>query len=142
MKTDGAIKKFLGEIVKWASAQDDILAVALVGSRARGEAHEESDTDLVLLVEDPEKYLLRLEWLERFGGVKNHQLENYGMLTSLRVWYSDGREVEYGITTPRWAAEPLDEGTRRVIRDGMLVLFERGTILSRIALHRFRPPSE
>jgi hypothetical protein len=31
----------------------------------------------------------------------------------------------------RWAAVPLDEGSRQVIADGMQVLFERGTVLSR-----------
>ena len=52
-------------------------------------------------------------------------------MTSIRVWYSDGLEVEYGITDERWTAVPLDEGSRQVIADGMQVLFERGTVLSR-----------
>jgi predicted nucleotidyltransferase len=126
-----SIAPFLGDVAQWASARTDIRGVALAGSHARGQARIDSDIDLVLLVDDPEKYLRHPEWAEQFGGVANQRVEYYGMVTSLRVWYSDGREVEYGITTPRWAAEPLDEGTRRVIRDGMRVLFERGTILSR-----------
>jgi predicted nucleotidyltransferase len=125
------IDAFLGDVAQWASARPDIRGVALVGSHARGQAHEDSDIDLVLLVDDPEKYLRHPEWVEQFGGVTSKRVEYYGMVTSLRVWYNDGREVEYGITTPRWAAEPLDEGTRRVTRDGMRVIFERGTILSR-----------
>jgi len=36
-----------------------------------------------------------------------------------------------GMTTPDWAAIPLDAGTRQVISDGMIVLFERGNVLSR-----------
>lgn len=37
----------------------------------------------------------------------------------------------YGMTAPDWAAIPLDAGTRRVISEGMIVLFERGEQLSR-----------
>ena len=59
------------------------------------------------------------------------QAEDYGLITSIRVWYIDGREIEYGITDERWAAIPLDEGSRRVISDGMQVLFEQNHILSR-----------
>jgi hypothetical protein len=69
--------------------------------------------------------------MERFGTVESHQTEDYGKLISLRVFYRDGYEVEYGITTPDWAALPLDAGTRQVISDGMVVLFERGDVLSR-----------
>jgi hypothetical protein len=96
-----------------------------------GRGREDSDIDLVLLVEDPDRYLRHPEWVGQFGDVTDKHVEYYGMVTSLRVIYGDGREVEYGVTNPRWAAEPLDEGTRRVIRDGMRVIFERGTILSR-----------
>jgi hypothetical protein len=39
----------------------------------------------------------------------------------------------YGMTTPDWAATPLDAGTQEVIRGGMIVLFERGDFLSRSA---------
>jgi hypothetical protein len=50
---------------------------------------------------------------------------------SLRVFYRNGLEVEFGLTDPAWAALPLDEGTRQVIAGGMRVLFERGHNLSR-----------
>ena len=39
----------------------------------------------------------------------------------------------YSMTTPDWAAIPLGAGTRKVIRDGMMVPFERGDVLSRHA---------
>jgi len=34
------------------------------------------------------------------------------------------------MTTPDWAALPLEAGTEEVIRGGMTVLFERGDLLS------------
>ncbi len=131
MKAITHIQDFLDAFVGWAAAQADAQGIALVGSYARGAARDDSDIDLVLLTDQPRNYLDDLTWIERFGAVKKHQTEEYGKLTSVRVWYQNGQEVEYGITTPDWAATPLDEGTRCVLSDGMLVLFERGTLLSR-----------
>ena len=86
--------------------------------------------DLVILAEQPRKYLEDIIWAEQFGEIEKYQVEEYGKLTSLRVWYHSGHEVEYGLTTLDWAAQPLDVGTERVIYNGMLVLFERKPLLS------------
>ena len=125
--TEELINKFTG----WARTRPDVAALALVGSYARNAANETSDVDLVLVTRQPDKYLMDLTWIQRFGQVDRHQLEDYGKLTSVRVWYKDGPEVEYGITDKCWAAPPLDEGTREVIAGGMRVLFEKEKILSR-----------
>ncbi len=106
-------------------------AIALVGSYARGAARDDSDIDLVVLTSQPGDYLDDLIWIERFGAVGKYQTEDYGKLTSLRVWYHNGMEVEYGFTTLDWAATPLDAGTQEVIRGGLVILFERGNLLSR-----------
>lgn len=122
---------FLASVTEWAFHQADIQALALIGSYARNAAKETSDVDLVLIATDPEIYLNDTTWAQQFGTVKEQQLEDYGLLISIRVWYTNGLEVEYGITDERWSAIPLDPGTRRVIEDGMRVLFERGNILRR-----------
>ncbi|MFZ1466645.1 MAG: nucleotidyltransferase domain-containing protein [Anaerolineae bacterium] len=124
------VHRFLNEFVEWAEMQPDIQAVALVGSHARNAATESSDVDLVVITRQPDEYLRRTEWAQRFGQVLHHHIEDYGLLISLRVWYADGPEVEYGLTDERWSALPLDEGTQRVITDGMRILFERTPILS------------
>ena len=124
------VSAFLDSFTEWASAQPDLQGVALVGSHARNAARADSDVDLVVLTSQPTSYLQATEWVQKFGVVQKQQVEYYGKVTSLRVWYSDGREVEYGITSEDWATPPLDEGTQRVIADGMRVLFERGTILT------------
>lgn len=125
------VELFLHEFVAWASSRSDILGVALVGSFARNAATESSDVDLVILACDPQAYLNNQGWVHQFGEPSRLQTEDYGELTSLRVWYADGGEIEYGLTSENWAAVSLDEGTRRVIAGGMRVLFERGPILSR-----------
>ena len=98
MKTITEVQDFLGPFVRWASNQPDVHGVALVGSFARGEARADSDLDLVILTDQPETYLHSMQWAEQFGKMAKHQIEDYGKLTSLRIWYQDGLDVEYGIT--------------------------------------------
>lgn len=127
---------FMDQFIHWAVAQTDIIAIGLVGSHARNTAREDSDVDLVIITEEPGKFLSKTEWTEIFGAVAKQQVEDYGMLISLRVWYQTRLEVEYGLTTRAWAQVPLDEGTQAVVKDGMRVLFEREPLLSP---HETRP---
>jgi predicted nucleotidyltransferase len=125
----GRIAEFLSAIARWGAAQPDVTGVALVGSYAQGSAAGSSDIDLVVLTGCPDRYLEHTDWAKDFGRVRQQQIEDWGKVTSLRVWYKDGLEVEYGLITPEWAMSPLDAGTRRVIEGGMLVLFERDGLL-------------
>jgi predicted nucleotidyltransferase len=131
--------QFLSEFSRWAASQPDILAVALVGSYARNEATGASDVDLVIIAREPKTYLQDTRWAQYFGTINRQRIENYGKLTSLRVWYSDSQEVEYGFTDETWSALPLDEGTKKVISDGMQILSERGSILSRLKRPKSMP---
>jgi predicted nucleotidyltransferase len=99
MKPINDIRDFLDNFLAWVSAREDVQAVALVGSYARGEARDDSDIDLVLLSDRSPAYLEDLKWIERFGAVEKYQTEDYVKLISPRVWYRNGVEVEYGITT-------------------------------------------
>jgi len=130
MNTIEQALSFIEQFPCWASTQTDVLAVALVGSYARNAAREDSDVDLVIIIDHPQKYLTNTEWTKTFGIVVKQQIEDYGMLTSLRVWYESRLEIEYGFTTRAWVKLPLDKRTKRVIDDGMRVLFERIVLLS------------
>lgn len=121
---------FIEDFMRWSRRRRDIRAVALVGSYARMQANPASDVDLVIIANDPQKYLTQTEWLRDFGIVITQKVEDYGKLTSLRVWYESGLEVEYGFTTREWVKSPLDRGTKRVIEDGLRVLFEKEPLLS------------
>ena len=37
------------------------------------------------------------DFTQKFGEVYKQQTEYYGTCTSIRVWYKDGKEVEFGI---------------------------------------------
>jgi hypothetical protein len=69
--------------------------------------------------------------VEQFGSTRLTTVEPYGKLTSIRAFYHNGLEVEFGITSEEWIALPLDAGTERVIEDGLLILFERDARLTR-----------
>lgn len=87
--------------------------------------------DLVIVTRTPDEYLApdKQVWVDRFGQVATQKLEHYDLLTSLRVRYIDGVEIEFGITGTEWATAPIDPATRAVLEQGMVVVFERGTSL-------------
>jgi len=126
----------LDEMAQWAATQSDIQALALVGSHARGTARKDSDIDLILITDEPDDYINDNQWIQQFGIIKKKQIEHYGLVTSVRVWYDNGLEVEFGITDQRWAALPIDPGTRSVIANGLKVLFEQENTLSRLLLSK------
>ena len=129
---EAQVLQFYQELIRWSNGREEILAIGLVGSYARGNARPDSDVDLIILLADPQPYLQDTDWASAFGTVVKQQVEDYGIVTSLRVWYSDGLEVEFGLTRPDWAALPLDKGTAQVIAGGMRILFEREALLSRV----------
>jgi predicted nucleotidyltransferase len=125
------VQNLLNAVTLWAEGKPGILGVALVGSYARDEAKVDSDVDLVLLASTPKELIDKPKWIKEFGDVKSFKIEDWGLVTSLRVFYQGVLEVEFGLTTSEWASEPIDEGTRQVIADGMKILFDKSGLLDR-----------
>ena len=123
---------FLSRVKDWAPRQTDLCGVLLVGSYARGAARRDSDVDLMLLTSAPERYLDSTSFAEHFGAVNKWEKEDWGRVTSLRVWYQNGLEVEYGIARPDWASLPVDPGTQQVLSNGMQIIFDPESILSKL----------
>lgn len=124
------IDTFLNKVINWAQHQPGVAAVALVGSHARGTAREDSDIDLVLLTKTPRTFLINTNWLFAFGEPIQQEIEYWGKVTSIRVWYVEGYEVEFGIAGLDWASDPSDEGDARVVKDGIRILYESARELS------------
>jgi hypothetical protein len=82
-----------------------------------------------VLADEVEAFVSDASWVSRFGVPRARALERWGRVTSLRVRYADGLEVEFGFAAPDWAAAPLDAGTRRVLEGGVRVVFDRGVVL-------------
>ncbi len=121
---------FLDKVKQWANAEPDIIGLALVGSHARDKARANSDIDLVLLASRPNDFINNTNWISQFGDVKSFEIEDWGKVTSLRVFYEQGMEVEFGLTSPDWVSIPLDPGTQRVISDGVKILVDKQGLLS------------
>lgn len=123
---------FIDEAGKWATEDDNIRCMVLVGSYARGAARSDSDVDLVVMAEKPQVFIRDHTFASRFGLIDRMQTEDWGRVTSLRVFYRDGPEVEFGFTDPSWCSAPLDAGTERVLTDGYRVLADKGNYFADI----------
>lgn len=108
------------------AASVDAVGLALVGSRARGDAREDSDVDLVLLLSEPERLLGSDSWFTAFGpGAVLVRSEQFGALQERRLRLADGHVVEVCVGTGDWAAvRPVDQGTAAVVRGGFRALHD------------------
>lgn len=119
------IKQFIDDIRQFAENEPMIESVILVGSFARGTNTKHSDIDLCIISTDQNHMVKHSDFIHQFGTVIKKQIEYYGACTSIRVWYENGLEVEFGMVAPSWIALPLDEGTYRVLNDGYQVIVDK-----------------
>src|SRR5580658_4494102 len=94
--------EFISAFTRWAGKQNSILGAALVGSVARRTARPDSDIDLILIADVHRKFLEWNDWIDEFGKPSRSAVEDYGLVQSIRAFYEDGLEVEFGITTREW----------------------------------------
>lgn len=126
-------------LADWAEREPSWRALALVGSWARGRARENSDLDLVALADSIEQWTADDAWLRDLIGqlgltTASLDLEVHGVARSWRVRLSSGAELELTLADTRWAhTEPLDQGTRRVVSDGMRPLVDKDGLLHAVA---------
>lgn len=121
------------KLEQWSAKEQDIRAVAIVGSHARGTARPDSDLDIVMICANPNRYLETKHWLSEFGQVLSAQQEDWGLVQSWRVFYAGGVEVEFGITTEQWCTrEEIKLGTGRVISDGAKIIFDPQSLLANL----------
>ena len=118
-------------VADWARERDDVRAVALVGSWARGTAQVGSDVDLVLLTAAPDA--VADGWLAGLAGAETVRTGDWGAIAERRARLPSGLEVEVGIGDPSWAAtDPVDPGTRRVVTDGLRIVHDPDGLLARL----------
>ena len=128
------VQNLLKKIKNWAHKNNDLDSLLLVGSYASNKAHQDSDIDLVLIFNDPKKYVNNLDWIKEFSEIERHEIEYWGRVTSIRTWYKNGIEVEFGITSAEWAEIPVDSGTFRVVSDGSKILVDKSKKLEQLLL--------
>ena len=125
------VERFLASVVALAQARDDVRAVALVGSHARGAARRDSDVDVVMLSTEPDTYVDGGDWIERLGGASLLATRPWGALTERRLVLATGTAVDFGVAHPSWAAtRPVDAGAARVASDGLIALYDPDGLLA------------
>lgn len=116
---------FFYELKEYARNTSHIESIIIVGSYVRGTNKENSDLDIVIITSNKSGMIANQDFTKNLGKVYKQQIEYYGACTSIRVWYKDGKEVEFGIVEPSWISMPLDTGTYKVLSDGYKIIIDK-----------------
>ncbi len=124
------IGSVLSVVSAWAASRGDVVALALVGSHARGTAAADSDIDLVVLTPSPSAFresawLTQIPWAALDCDVAEYRDAEYGAVWSRHVTLDNETLVEFSFADPTWAATaPCDPGTRAVVQAGCCPLYD------------------
>jgi aminoglycoside 6-adenylyltransferase len=130
------IKRF----VTWAEGRPDIHAAIVLGSRASvvSPADKWSDLDLVLIVSEPDLYLLNTDWLKNIANFSITFVEPTatGGEMERRVLFEGGFDVDFSILPYAKVEKIIKEGVPRYITEifnrGIRVLFDRKDLAIRL----------
>jgi uncharacterized protein len=133
------VNAVVGAIAGWAAARNDVRALALAGSWARGNPHQASDVDLLLFTDHDEWYRRRRNWLTEIdferAGYSFHSSKNtmYGVVWSRHIHLLPSSEVELTFAKCSWTrTDVIDTGTRRVVEDALQIILDEDGILARL----------
>jgi predicted nucleotidyltransferase len=135
------VERLIGSLRAWVRRRSDVLAAAMVGSWARGDARMDSDVDVVLLTDDVAAFVDSDAWIQELDAACTIRTQRWGVLTERRLALPSGLEVEVGVVTPSWASTaPLDAGTAQVVAGGLVPLYDPHSLLDElvnaVASHR------
>ncbi|MDE5671422.1 MAG: nucleotidyltransferase domain-containing protein [Eubacterium sp.] len=118
-------KSFIHKLKEFSMNNNHIECAIIVGSYARGTNTENSDLDICLITTNKKEMIENPDFVKQFGTFSKMQTEYYGACTSIRVWYENSLEAEFGIVEPSWIRLPLDNGTHKVLSDGYKVIVDK-----------------
>lgn len=125
------IESLIERLKSFAAADPAIKAAIVVGSFANGTAGPDSDLDLILIATEPKRFLTDREWIHQFGKVITCELEDYDLVQSLRVFYENKAEVEFGITSLGWIDDNQFKSTGEILSGGYCVIYDPNTLIDR-----------
>lgn len=128
------IENFINTLENFSANTPYIESVIIVGSYAKGTNKKNSDLDIVIITPNKSEMVRNQDFVYKFGEVYKKQTEYYGACTSIRVWYKNGQEVEFGIVEPSWIEKPLDSGTNKVLSDGYKIVLDKKAYFENLTL--------
>lgn len=117
-------KDFKDALRAWAEEEPRIDAAITIGSYVRGTQKPDSDIDAVIVSSDKLYFIENTAVLKRFGSYSRYQLEDWTACTSVRVWFDDGMEVEFGFVRDFWATNVAESGAARALEDGFETIYD------------------
>ena len=141
------VKRVIATIKIWAKQQPKICAVALVGSwaKAKNQAHENSDIDLMFLTPRPELFFSDTVWFHSIPwdlnlNVDRYYDRTYGVVKSRHLYFSQGQRIEFSFGYLNWAnTDPIDPGTLKVVGSGMEIIYDRDQLLMALKEKAMQP---
>ncbi len=137
MTSDDA-KRLIDGFAERAGLEPSWRGMAVVGSWARGAARDDSDLDLLVLTDCIEDWIVDGAWLRTVVAGLGFDctaaaLEDYGVAKSWRAWLAGHGEFELTLAPLSWASiDPVDNGSWRVVRDGMVAVVDKDGLLRSI----------
>jgi uncharacterized protein len=119
------VEQVLAAFASWAREHEDVVAVGLVGSWARGAPRAESDVDIVVVSSAPEERVAAGDWPAPLRAAPVVRRRRWGALVETRLGMPDGLQVEIGVVPVSWMSlSPPDAGTARVVREGLRIVHD------------------
>ena len=132
------LKQILDLSKQLAESEENILALGLCGSWARGTPNPDSDIDLSIIAKNKELFRksnwMQLIGFERIGEqMRNYEDKTYGLVWSRHVYLQSKIEIEFSFADLSWAnTDKLDEGTAKVVSDGYQIIYDPNKILKNL----------
>ena len=126
-QTAQAYERLLDKFVRWAGAEEDVRAAAVIGSRARTGDHpadEFSDLDIVIVVADPQRYMAAAGWVEAIGvpWLAFVESPDGGQTMERRVLFEGGMDVDFAFMP----LDPVRDMLKTGISPDMADMIRRG----------------
>jgi predicted nucleotidyltransferase len=131
-------RDLLAMVRQMVQTRDDLRALAVCGSWARGCPRRDSDLDLLILAREPKKWRTDLNWLRDLPfertGLRIHSVETsmYGAVWSAHIRLGFDIELEISFGETAWASDALDSGSLRIVSDGLVVEVDKDGLLTKL----------
>lgn len=120
-------------------ARDDLRALAVCGSWARGDARPASDLDLLVIAKEPAIWRRDLNWIAGLPydlagcAYRRHRIATYGIAWSAHIALTPDAEFELTFAPESWAlVDPVDPGTCAVVTGGFECVVDKDDRFARL----------